>query len=469
MTASIKTKIVVFYMGVLFAALSAFALLLYFSLVKIMFDAIDSGLLSRSRALATLVRDNEDETEFNFSDDVMWEYQSRKSRNFFQIRLSDGTLLEKSESVGKSELPYSPQTQPVVFRSIQFRGNPTRMVDFRLPAVKNGSASKQPHIIQCAEDISQSLAMLHTYRVILSVTVLGIMVFSSSGGFLIARKGLKPVKDISRAIRNISESNLSERIVVNNTPEELRELAAAFNHTFDSLEKSFNRQKQFVSDVSHELRTPLAVILSQSEITLRKERPAAEYRTALAGIFDVSQLMSRTVQKLLTLVRLGADSVELRFENMDVAVIVSDTIRLLEPIAVQAEVAIEFIDDGPHVISGDRAALLEVFMNIIDNAVKYNSYPGKIGISFHNEHGWVITDITDTGIGIPEKDLERVWDRFYRVDKSRSKEIDGVGLGLSICDEIIKLHGGRISIKSTVNTGTMVSVFLKEAAPGDRT
>ena len=469
MNASIKVKIVVFYMGVLFAALSVFAVLLYFSLDKMIFSAIDSSLLSRSRTLAAQIQENEDETEFKFSDDVMWEYHSQKSKRYFQIRLSDGTILEKSESVGNAELPYLARTEPTWFQTLVFNGKETRMVNSRILAEKNNTENKQIIIIQCAEDIGESLELLGSYRVILSAAVLGIMVLSSSGGFLIARKGLKPVKDISRAISRISESNLSERIVVTNIPEELRELAASFNHTFDSLEKSFNRQKQFVSDVSHELRTPLAVILSQSEITLRKERPAAEYRTALAGIFDVSQLMSRMVQKLLTLVRLGADRVELRFENMDVAMIVSDTIRLLEPIAVQAGVVIEFINDGPHVISGDRAALLEVFMNIIDNAVKYNSYPGKIDISFRNAQGWVITDIMDTGIGIPEKDMEHVRDRFYRVDKSRSKEIEGVGLGLSICDEIIKLHGGRISIKSTVNTGTAVSVFLKKMAPGDST
>lgn len=465
MTNSIKAKIVLFYMAVLFSVLSAFGVLLYFSLVKIIYNAIDSDLISRSKALATLVQDNDDESEFNFSDDVMWEYHSQKSKSFFQIRLSDGTILEKSESIGTLELPYTPQKAPVTFQTFLFKGEKTRMINFRISREKDGPEKKRVLIIQCAEDINDSLQLLKSYRIILSVAGLIIMLISSSGGFLIARKGLQPVKDISRTISRISESNLSERIVMTHIPTELKSLAIAFNHAFDSLEKSFNRQKQFVSDVSHELRTPLAVILSQSEITLRKQRSAAEYQEVLAGIFEASQLMSHMVQKLLTLARLGADKVELRFEPVDLNEVISDALKILKPLALQRAIAIELPDirPGACMVSGDRAALLEVFMNLIDNAIKYNITSGKIAIAFRREQGAVTTDITDTGVGIPENDLDRVCDRFYRVDKSRSKKIDGIGLGLSICDDIVKLHGGSISIRSQLGKGSTISVRLAAA------
>ncbi|HDL21065.1 MAG TPA: HAMP domain-containing histidine kinase, partial [Nitrospirae bacterium] len=167
------------------------------------------------------------------------------------------------------------------------------------------------------------------------------------------------------------------------------------------------------------------------------------------------------VRKLLTITRLSTDKVELKIEDIDPGEIISESVKLLSPLADQRGVSINVSIPERFMVHGDRAALLELYVNVIDNAIKYNVPPGKIDISVKKEKGFIITRIKDTGIGIPGKDLDRVFDRFYRVDISRSKEIGGIGLGLSICDEIVKLHGGRIEIESTVGTGTLVSVHLK--------
>ncbi|GMT46613.1 MAG: hypothetical protein IEMM0007_0179 [bacterium] len=262
----------------------------------------------------------------------------------------------------------------------------------------------------------------------------------------------------------MSESNLSERVNVENIPEELRVLASSFNRTFESLERSFNRQRQFTADASHELRTPLSVILSQSEVMLRKERTAEEYKNALKAIREVAGMMSQIVRKLLAITRLGADKVELKIEDIDPGEIVSESVKLLTPLAEQKGVGINVSVPDRFVVRGDRAALLELFFNIIDNAIKYNVPNGRIDISVKKETDFIISEIKDTGIGIPESDLVRVSDRFYRVDKSRSRDLWGVGLGLSICEEIIKLHEGRIEIESKVGEGTTVSVYLKSNA-----
>jgi heavy metal sensor kinase len=461
MFSSIKAKVVLFYMVVLFVILSVLGMFLYFSLSSIVYDSIDSSLLSKAKALATLVKDSGNETEFNFSDEVMWEYNSPKSMSFFQIRRFDGTILEKSESVGNFELPFSPHAGGTTFQTIQFKGKIVRMVNFTVPAEEQYAKKGSGLIIQCAEGIGDQIKVLKNYRIVLSVSVLGIMIISSSGGFLIARKALAPVKEISQAIDRISESNLSERITSENIPEELKVVTSSFNRTFDRLETSFNRQKQFISDASHELRTPLSVILSQSEIILRRERPAEEYKNVLTAILEASKLMSEIVQKLLTLARLGTDKVELKIEMNDLGEIVHEAVELLKPLATQKGITINVSADERHVVSGDHAVLLELFTNIIDNAIKYNLPQGRIDVSIRKEKGFMVTEIKDTGIGIPEKDLDRVFDRFYRVDKSRSKEIGGVGLGLSICDEIVRLHGGRIEIKSKLGEGTLVTVYLK--------
>ncbi len=461
MVSSIKARVVLFYVVVLFIILSILGVFLYLSLRRIVYDSIDSSLISKAKALATLIKDDGDETEFGFSDDVMWEYNSPRSKSFFQIRRFDGAIIEKSESIGALELPFSPDASRTTFSTIQLKGMTVRMVTFYVPADENPNETNISFIIQCAEDIDEKIGLLKTYRTILFLSVLGIMIISSSGGFLIAGKALTPVKEFSRAIDRISESNLSERITTENVPPELKILASSFNNTFGRLEKSFKRQRQFVSDASHELRTPLSVVLSQCEITLNRQRSTEEYRNVLAAIMEASTLMSKTVEKLIALARLGTDKIELKIEKVDLSEIIKEVVKLLKLLASKNDITINILAHEQHIVSGDRAALLELFTNIIDNAIKYNLLHGKIDILIKKDNAFLVTEVRDTGIGIPESDLSKVLDRFYRVDKSRSKRIGGAGLGLSICDEIVKLHGGKIEIKSTLGEGTTVIVYLK--------
>ncbi len=438
-------------MAVLFVILSVLGVLLCFSLSKIVYDAVDSSLLSRAKALATLVSSDNSKTEFEFSDEIMWEYNSPKSKSFFQIRRLDGFTLEKSASLKDSELPFSGQEPRTYFKTILLNGTPTRLVNFYPPnenenTPKNGG---QCLVIQCAEDIQHQINLLKRYRLILSLSILSIMVISASGGFIISRKALAPVKDISDTVDKISEANLSERINVENVSKELQTLASSFNRTFDRLEMAFNRQRQFAADASHELRTPLSVIMSQSEIALRKERSLEEYKNALTAVMEAAGIMSATVQKLLALTRLSTDKISLKFETIVLNEIIRESVKLLSPLAEQRGISIDIAPvTEPFMVYGNRESLLELFTNLLDNSIKYNVPKGKIYISTRKETGFIVCAIKDTGIGIPEGDLDKVFDRFYRVDKSRSKESGGSGLGLSICQEIVKLHGGRIEIKS---------------------
>jgi signal transduction histidine kinase len=206
----------------------------------------------------------------------------------------------------------------------------------------------------------------------------------------------------------------------------------------------------------------LSVILSQSEIALRKERTPEEYISALDAVMGAAGMMSEIVGKLLALTRLSEDKMNLRFENIDLHKIISESIKLLNSLAEQKGIVINISADEHCRTTGDRAALLALFVNLLENSIKYNVPQGKIDIFIKKETDFILTEIRDTGIGIPEGDIDKVFDRFYRVDKSRSKERGGTGLGLSICKEIIKLHSGKTEIKSIVGEGTIVSVYLKK-------
>ena len=451
MLSSIKAKIIIFYLIVLFVSLSVLGISLYFGLKKIVYNSIDSSLQSKAEALATLIKEDEEEMDFKFSDEIMWEYSSPKSKSYFQIRRFNGTTIEKSASLKNSELPFKPE-KDITFYTIYLNGSPVRLINFPLHNI----------IIQCAEDMQKEINLLKSYKIHLSLSIFALMVISALGGFLIAKKALNPVKEISATIDRISETNLSERVNIKDIPDELKQLATSFNRTFDRLEKAFNRQKQFIADASHELKTPLSVILTQGEVVLRRQRSAEEYEKAIKTIIATAKMMSQIVQKLLVLARLNTDKIELKFENIDLAEITRESVKLLKPLAEQKSIKINVSGDEKPTVFGDKALLLELFTNLIDNAVKYNVSHGEINILFKEEKDFVVTEIRDTGIGIPEKDLDKVFERFYRVDNVYSKEVGGLGLGLSICKEIVNLHGGKIEIKSRIGEGTTVSVYLKK-------
>jgi heavy metal sensor kinase len=472
MITSIKSKIIIFYLIVLFVTLSVLGGLLYFSLNRIVYDAVDADLLSRAQVLTALVSgEKEDRSELRSSSEYLWEYGSPKAKSFYQIRRRDGFTLEKSLYLKDSEFPYAGKADKPIFRTIQLKGIPLRLVDFPVPADREIASNErhQGFVIQCAEDIGGQVEILRHYGIALFVSLFVVMVVSTFGGVVISRKALAPVKNISETIDAISESNLSERIKAEAVPKELRVLASSFNRTVDRLESAFRRQNQFAADASHELRTPLSVILSQSEVALRKDRAAEEYRTALIAIMKTAQKMSATVRKLLTVNRLLADKGALNHETLDLAAIIDASVRLLIPLAERKRVHVQMPrTEGQMVVQGDKDVLLELFTNLLDNAIKYNVAEGMVQIIVRKEEEFIHCEIKDTGIGIPDDDREKVFDRFYRVDPSRSQEIEGSGLGLSICKEIVKLYGGRIEIKSEAGRGTSVSVYLKKRLHKDR-
>ncbi len=470
MLSSIKARVIAFYMTVLFLTLSALGVFLYFSLHKIVYNSIDEGLRSRARALATLVTENDEETELGLSDDLMRDYTSPRSNSLFQIRRIDGSTLGKSSALRDLDLPFQDGRGRTSFETILLKGEPTRLINFYVREdTSRGNGERKPApkskghglVVQCAENIEERIDLLQRYGVILFLSIVVIMIVSASGSFLIARKALAPIEEITETVDRISESNLSERVTGRNIPLELKGLAASFNRTFDRLESSFQRQRQFAADASHELRTPLSVILSHGEIALRRERSAEDYKNALAAVVKAAGMMSEIVQKLFALARLDTDKFELRMEHIKIGDVVRESVKMLKPLAEQRDITINIPSAETVAVRGDHGALLELFTNLIDNAIKYNNPRGKIDIFVRMEPVFVVTEIRDTGLGIPESDLDKVFDRFYRVNKARSKEIGGIGLGLSICSEIVRLHGGRIEIKSKKGMGTTVTVYLK--------
>jgi two-component system OmpR family sensor kinase len=284
-----------------------------------------------------------------------------------------------------------------------------------------------------------------------------ILLLGLAGGWWLATGAIRPIQDISAAAVKIASGDLSHRIDITDTDNELGRLAGVLNSTFTRLEAAFAQQQQFTSDAAHELRTPVSVMLTQTQTALNRERSAPEYRETLEACQRAAQRMRRLLEALLELARLDAGQEPMKRSRFDLSRTARDCVELIRPLAEEKKVAVR-CELPPLECTGDSERLSQVITNLLTNAINYNRPNGQVEITGETNHGSTLLNVTDTGQGIPSDQLPRLFDRFYRVDKSRST--GGSGLGLAISKAIVVAHGGTIEVISQPGEGTTFSVRL---------
>lgn len=290
---------------------------------------------------------------------------------------------------------------------------------------------------------------------VLSLGVVGI--------WLLAGHALKPVHEISTAATRISAGNLTERINVAKTDDELGELAQTLNSTFARLEAAFDQQKQFTADASHELRTPLAVMISEAQTTLARPRSDAEYRETIETCLATAQQMRKLTEALLELARYDSDEEKLPRVPVDLATVAAEVVKLVRPLAAQRQLEISTEFSAAQTL-GAADRLSQVVTNLLANAIEYSKPGGQIRVSTRTDGKEVFLTVQDNGTGIPPDDLPHIFKRFHRSDKSRSRANGHSGLGLSICQAIITAHGGKIAVASQLGEGSTFTICLPAAA-----
>ncbi|MFO0936773.1 MAG: HAMP domain-containing sensor histidine kinase [Gemmataceae bacterium] len=302
-------------------------------------------------------------------------------------------------------------------------------------------------------------AELSTLRWQLLGTSLCVLAVGLFGGWLVSQRIFLPVTKIAETAARITGDNLSERIDESQIDHELGGLAKTLNGTFSRLEASFERQARFTADASHELRTPLAVIRSQAELALLRERKPDEYKAALESCHSSAVRMTDLVERLLALARADAGWPGLVREPIALDRLVMDVVELMRPLAEKKGLTLKARIKPAQVI-GDHSVLSQLATNLISNAITYNKPDGKIHVSVDPVDGGVSFIVADTGVGISEADRERLFERFFRVDKARSRASGGTGLGLAICKAIVDAHGGWIDVESTEGKGSEFRVWF---------
>jgi len=380
------------------------------------------------------------------------------------------SLLEVSDANGQIIFQSPPfknphgADNPATKDGISFVTTNLDYLQYRI-ATRNVNVGGQIFHIRAAVPTEPFDQALDRFRLILKETLPFLVILASLAGYWLSGRALAPVSAIIETARGVGVQNLSSRLAVPPADDELRRLSETLNAMLARLEASVKRLTQFTADASHDLRTPIALIRTSAELSLRRPRTADEYRETLARILATSEETTHLIENLLTLARADAGASDLHFENIDL-------VPRLEKISEEAGIlasgkGIEVTSElasGPIRVSVDPAAIERLLLIVVENAVKYTPTGGKIAMSLANGSGSARIEISDNGIGISQKDLPHIFERFYRADQARSREPGGSGLGLAIALWIVNLHGGLIEAESTLGGGSIFKISLPVAS-----
>jgi heavy metal sensor kinase len=288
---------------------------------------------------------------------------------------------------------------------------------------------------------------------------LAVLALGMGGGWRLVTNAFRPIEDISSAAAKIAAGDLSQRINTSETDTELGRLAGVLNSTFSRLEAAFSQQGRFTADAAHELRTPVSVLLTHAQNGLASPGLTDEQREAFEACQRAGQRMRRLIESLLQLARLDAGQEDMKREAFDLSCVAQECIEMVRPLAAERQVSI--LSDLQTVdCHGDAERIGQVIMNLLTNAIYFNKDGGEVRVTAQATKEGAILKVSDTGAGIPEEDLPHVFERFYRVDKSRSRKQGRTGLGLAICRAIMDAHGGTITVSSQPGSGSVFEVTI---------
>ncbi|HVJ08455.1 MAG TPA: heavy metal sensor histidine kinase [Acidisarcina sp.] len=302
------------------------------------------------------------------------------------------------------------------------------------------------------------------------VTVLGFglpltVIAVALTGYLVAARALKPVDAMAQHAAQITAEQLNERLQIENPNDELGQLGVAFNATLARLERSFDQLRKFTADASHELRTPLTAIQSVGEVSLQMHGDVRYYRNTIGSMLEETNRLAALVDNLLTMARADAGRMQLQRAQVNLLDLATETVKFLEVLAEERHQAIRIDGTGELTVAADRTVLRQALVNVVHNAVKYSPDGGEVRVRIRETESDAIVEVQDNGPGIPMEHRDRIFERFYRVDKSRTRAAGGAGLGLSIAAWAVSMHGGRIEVVCEPGPGSTFRIRLPKILP----
>jgi heavy metal sensor kinase len=456
----IKVRLTAWYFFIMAVAMSALAVLALAGMEHSIRSTVQEQLTDRINLIKKLIASSPTQSpdtlnaqlRENLGPDSEEELVHVSDENgnwiFRSTRLQGRTLLAASSAaqVQKKRHPYF---------DAEVNGEPFHGI--------SGSLAAGPHTysIQVAQDMDDFEEATSRFRHLLLGVIPALLLAASLGGYWISKQALAPVDQITRAAQAISGRNLSARLVVPNSGDEVARLAETLNAMLERIDLALKQIAQFTADASHELRTPIALMRTRAELALRRPRSAAENQETIEQLHAEVVRTSELVERLMLLARADSGASLLRFETVDLAQLVQDVLAQTSVLAQHKQLELEAsLASVPVLVHGDAQFLRQLFVILIDNAVKYTSAPGTVTVTLSKSNGSACLSVSDTGMGIEATDLENIFGRFYRADKARSRETGGAGLGLAIGRWIAESHRGTLTAESKPGAGSTFSVHL---------
>jgi two-component system heavy metal sensor histidine kinase CusS len=439
---------------------------LYWVLVSYLEAEDNQFLADKVHVLRVILRERPDNRQ-SLEEEVKWEGSARHFAKYYaRVLDEEGSTLIETTGMGDLITPslFPPPTgvteEPRNGLKWTSRGGKSYLL---LAAwAELGHASRTQRQLQVALDVSREDALIADYSRKLAIVLLLGIGLSAGAGVSVARRGMRPLKEITKAAQQITATRLHERIDPAQWPKELTALALAFDEMLDRLEDSFTRLSQFSADLAHELRTPINNLMGEAEVALSRIRTPEEYQQVLESSLEEYARLSRMIDSLLFLAR--AEHTEARVERSLV-----DALQAIEAVrefheAEADEQGVEVTCHGEAYLRADPMLFRRAVSNLLSNALQYTPRGGKVTISVKQSGDqWVEVRVSDTGLGIEPEHLPRIFDRFYRADGARSQHPQGAGLGLSIVKSIMNIHDGAVAIQSESAKGTTVTLRFPPA------
>ena len=459
---SIGLRLTLWYLAIFALAQIVFGAGMWFILRHHLYDLVDDGLESQVEDLKNfMAAQKKDASIAKVQEEVNETYVLEHSGDYLQIYAEDGTLIYRSRFLQAHPLALAPSGQPRrgLSRNLRIDGRTFRFTLQKLEA--NGHVYTATMGVP-TDDVVETLTLFRFYLWMFAPLLL---LVAAGGGYWLSRRALAPVDELVRTARDISGANLNSRLQKINTGDELQRLSDTLNEMLDRIETAFLRITQFTADASHELRTPISLIRTEAELALRRSRGEAEYKESLRHILLESERTTALIEQLLSLARADSGREALHMQPVNLRDTLGGVVEGWQQVATirNLEFSASFDDRDAYVV-GDEMALRRVVSILLDNAFKYTPAPGSVHLTLERNNESVVLKVRDSGVGIAQEDQGKIFERFYRVDKARSRSQGGAGLGLSIAQWIVNQHRGSIQVESQPGQGSTFRVELPTTA-----
>jgi heavy metal sensor kinase len=460
---SISFRLVAWYAGWLAVIFVLLCALLYLDLWHFLENDLRQSQFRRARQVANtlLVHVRQTGEPAVASQTKDW-YEPEINDRFIRITRADGTLVyvsgaPKDGAFDPAEIPACPPSPPAEFsHKLKLSGGNTLLV-----AALNFKSSGNPdYLVEFGALLDPVDAMLNHLFLQLALGLPLAILIIAAGGYLLVRRALTPVEQITRAAERITQHNLSERLPVSSSGDELERLSLSLNRMITRLDDAFQNSKRFVADASHDLRTPLTILRGELESFAQDPQLAADLRDRAGSMLEEVVHLGKIVEQLFTLSRLDAGEAQTEWSQFDLSELARTTAEQMSLLAEDKEISIVCDARQPVPVRGNRVRLKQVVVNLLDNAIKYTPAKGAIQLRALVVNGHAVLEVEDNGIGIPPEALPKIFERFYRVDPARSADSESAGLGLAIVKSVCAAHGAEVEAHSSAGHGSCFRVRI---------